>query len=164
MDSTKTMSSGLKNVSASLAKNYKFVGILLIAVIFIIAAYYVFKNYVKPKLNPNYVENREFAPTAQGNGEDEGVADLYMFKVDWCPHCKKALPIWEDLAAEYQGKNINGYKLNFILVDGEADPDTADKYNIKGYPTIKLIKDNQIIEYDAKPDHDTILQFLNSTL
>ena len=127
MDSTKTMSSGLKNVSASLAKNYKFVGILLIAVIFIIAAYYVFKNYVKPKLNPNYVENREFAPTAQGDGEDEGVADLYMFKVDWCPHCKKALPIWEDLAAEYQGKNINGYKLNFILVDGEADPETADK-------------------------------------
>lgn len=164
MESTTSMSSGLKNASTSLAKNYKFIGILLIAVIFIIAAYYVFKNFVKPKLNPSYVENKEFTPTAQGDDGDEGVADLYMFKVDWCPHCKKALPIWEDLAQEYQGKNINGYKLNFILVDGEADPDTADKYNIKGYPTIKLIKDNQIIEYDAKPDHDTILQFLNSTL
>ena len=166
MESTATdkVKSGLKTASSSLAKNYKFIGILLIAALFILAAYYVFKNFVKPKLNPNYVENREFSPTAQGEGEAEGVADLYMFKVDWCPHCKKALPVWEGLAEEYQGKNINGYKMNFILVDGEADPETADKYNVKGYPTIKLVKDNQIIEYDAKPDHDTILQFLNSTL
>ena len=74
------------------------------------------------------------------------------------------MPIWEELSEEYQDKKINGYKMNFILVDGEADPETADKYNIKGYPTIKLMKDNQIIEYDAKPDRDTLLQFLNSTL
>ena len=153
----------LKNVSSSLAKNYKFIGILLLTVVFIIAAYYVFRTFVKPKMNPNYVENREFKDTSQGPGDD-AVADLYMFKVDWCPHCKKALPIWEDLSEEYQGKKINGYKVNFILVDGEADPDTTDQYNIKGYPTIKLVKDNQIIEYDAKPDRDTILQFLNSTL
>ena len=157
------LSSGLKNASTSLAKNYKFIIILVIAAFFIAAAYYVFKNYVKPKLDPNYVANKEFT-AADNNDNDEGVADLYMFKVDWCPHCKKAMPIWEELSNEYQGKKINGYKMNFILVDGEADPDTTDKFNIKGYPTIKLIKDNQIIEYDAKPDRDTLLQFLNSTL
>lgn len=160
MDATKN---NLKSVSSSLAKNYKFIGILLLVLIFIIAAYYVFRNFVKPKLNPNYVDNREFSETIQGSGDD-AVADLYMFKVDWCPHCKKALPIWEDLENEYQGKQINGYKMNFILVDGEADPETTDQYNVKGYPTIKLVKDNQIIEYDAKPNRDTILQFLNSTL
>lgn len=167
MEATKStsdkVSSGLKTASASLAKNYKFIVILLIAALFIAAAYYVFKTFVKPKLDPNYVENKEFT-SPDINENDQGTADLYMFKVDWCPHCKKAMPIWEELSEEYQDKKINGYKMNFILVDGEADPETADKYNIKGYPTIKLMKDNQIIEYDAKPDRDTLLQFLNSTL
>ncbi len=39
------LSSGLKNASTSLAKNYKFIIILVIAAFFIAAAYYVFKNY-----------------------------------------------------------------------------------------------------------------------
>ena len=39
-----------------------------------------------------------------------------------------------------------------------------DKYNIEGYPTIKLVKDNQIIEYDAKPTKSTMEQFLNTVL
>ena len=46
MDATKN---NLKSVSSSLAKNYKFIGILLLVLIFIIAAYYVFRNFVKPK-------------------------------------------------------------------------------------------------------------------
>jgi hypothetical protein len=41
---------------------------------------------------------------------------------------------------------------------------TMNKYKIEGYPTIKLLKDGQIIEYDAKPTKDTIIQFLNSVL
>jgi hypothetical protein len=39
-----------------------------------------------------------------------------------------------------------------------------DKYNIEGYPTIKLIKDNQVIEYDAKPTKLTMEQFLITVL
>ena len=39
-----------------------------------------------------------------------------------------------------------------------------NQYNIEGYPTIKLLKDGQIIEYDAKPSKDTLNQFLNTVL
>jgi hypothetical protein len=39
-----------------------------------------------------------------------------------------------------------------------------DKYKIEGYPTIKLLKDGQVIEYDAKPSKDTLTQFLNTVL
>ena len=160
---TSKISDKLKGATTSLGKNYKVIIIIILCALFILAAYYVFKNYVQPKINKDYKPNREFDETVS-NQSDVGVADVYMFKVDWCPHCKKALPIWEDFSSEYQDKKINGYRLNFILVDGEAEPDTTDKFNIEGYPTIKLVKDNQIIEYDAKPDRDTLLQFLNSTL
>jgi thioredoxin-like negative regulator of GroEL len=49
-------------------------------------------------------------------------------------------------------------------VDCEREPNVADKFKIEGYPTIKLVKDNQVIEYDAKPDKEHLVQFLNTVI
>ena len=67
---------------------------------------------------------------------------------------------------EYTGKQINGYNINFIKIDCENTSNAVivSKYNVEGYPTIKLLKDGQIIEYDAKPSKDTLTQFLNTVL
>ena len=82
----------------------------------------------------------------------------------WCPHSKNALPVWENLKSDYYDKKINGYKINFIDIDCDQDPETADKFKIEDYPTIKLVKNNQIIEFDAKPEKETLSEFLNSIL
>jgi thiol-disulfide isomerase/thioredoxin len=91
-----------------------------------------------------------------------------LFYVDWCPHCKTAKPEWESLKTEYESKSINGYTVNFTEYNctNESAETTQlmDKYSIEGYPTIKLVKDNQIIEYDAKPTKSTMEQFLNTVL
>ena len=52
----------------------------------------------------------------------------------------------------------------FTEINGEDNPDIADKYKVEGYPTIKLIKGSQIIEYDAKPSLPHLTEFLQSTL
>jgi hypothetical protein len=39
-----------------------------------------------------------------------------------------------------------------------------NKYKIEGYPTIKLLKGDQVIEYDAKPTKSTMEQFLHTVL
>jgi thioredoxin-like negative regulator of GroEL len=54
--------------------------------------------------------------------------------------------------------------VNFLEVDCDKDTTLAEKFKIKGYPTIKLVNGNQIIEYDAKPDKDTLIQFLTTSL
>ena len=68
------------------------------------------------------------------------------------------------MKTEYNQQIFNGYKLNFIEVDGEENQELADKYKVEGFPTIKLVKGNQIIEYDAKPSVEHLKEFLNSTL
>jgi thiol-disulfide isomerase/thioredoxin len=91
-----------------------------------------------------------------------------FFYADWCPHCKAAKPIWNDLKSEYENKTINGYNVVFTEVDCSEETAEVEKlmnqYNVEGYPTIKLIKDGQVIEYDAKPSKETLTKFLNTVL
>ena len=47
-----------------------------------------------------------------------------------------------------ENKKINGYTINFLEVDCEKEEGEANKYNIEGYPTIKLVYKDKVITYD----------------
>ena len=67
-------------------------------------------------------------------------------------------------AAAPAQKTIKTYKIKCTEVNCDVDEATANKYKVEGYPTIKLVKDQTVYEYDAKPNIDTLGQFLNSVL
>lgn len=142
-------------------KNKKILIVIGCSAIFICAAIFVFLTYVKPKLNKQYVANKEFTKT---DSTINNQADLYFFYTSWCPHCKSAKPTWEKLKQEVGNSQINGTTVKFIEIDCDEDSGTADKFKVEGYPTIKLVHKNQIIEYDAKPDVDTLKTFLEKSL
>ena len=132
-------------------------------VIVCIISYFIWKKYLSSKVL--YDSNRENNEKEQ---EDTKIAHLMLFYVDWCPHCKTAKPEWNALKEEYDGKNINGYVVVFeeynCTDESSEIEELINKYKIEGYPTIKLIKDNQVIEYDAKPTKATMEQFLTTVL
>ncbi len=139
------------------------IGSVLVLVIFAVIYYFY---YVAPSLKPAYHPNSEHIPA---NGNSNGnTAELLFFYADWCPHCKAAKPIWNDLKSEYNSKTINGYAIIFTDVDCSEETAEVEKmmnqYNVEGYPTIKLVKDGQVIEYDAKPSKETLTKFLNTVL
>ena len=72
------------------------------------------------------------------------------------------------MKSEYENKTINGYTVLFTEVNCTNESPEVEKminkYKIEGYPTIKLLKDGNVIEYDAKPSKDTLEQFLNTVL
>jgi len=118
-----------------------------------------------PGLKKFFSDSQGVTPAPDGIGAtDDKVAQLFLFKVDWCPHCKKATPVFDEVEKELNGLPINGYTVTFKTVDCEAEPDMADKFKIEGYPTVKLVKDGQVIEYDAKPEKDKIMEFLETVL
>jgi thiol-disulfide isomerase/thioredoxin len=140
--------------------------VIMVAVILfsILAGFYYF-YYVAPNMNAKYHPNSEQVPIDYASGNN---AELLFFYADWCPHCKTAKPIWNELKSEYQNKTINGYTIVFTEINCSEETAEVDKmmnkYNVEGYPTIKLLKDGQVIEYDAKPSKDTLTQFLNTVL
>lgn len=155
-----------KGMKFFMNKNTLFV--ILALIVFIALGYYGYKSYVEPKLNPKYLANREFNETVEeteeGNIGVKQEAELFFFHTVWCPHCKKAMPVMEELKANYDNKVINNTKLYIKFVDCDENEELADKFDVEGYPTIKLVKDNQVIEYDAKPEKDTLIEFLTTTL
>jgi thiol-disulfide isomerase/thioredoxin len=143
--------------------NWKTYAIISVGILLVIFAYYTYKQYVSSKTT--FKANRENMTKDQNSNK---TATMMLFYVDWCPHCKTAKPEWDSLKSEYEGKSINGYTVMFVEHNCTNESDEVsqlmDKYNIEGYPTIKLIKDNQVIEYDAKPTKSTMEQFLNTVL
>lgn len=146
---------------ANVLQNKKLMIVIILAAIFIAAAIWVYNSYVKPRVDAAYVPNKEFIQDA---GSSNDTADLYFFYTTWCPHCKKAMPVWEKFKENIEPTGMNGVKINFIEVDCDKDPDTAERFNVEGYPTIKLSYNKKVIEYDAKPDMETLNQFLQSSL
>ena len=155
--------------TAGSAMNTSTLLIILAVVLFIIvsATYYYF--YVVPSTNAKYRANKELIDgKSDYDGSDGNEAELIFFYADWCPHSKQAKPVWEELKQNYENKTINGYTIIFTEIDSSSEnaqvEKMMDKYNVEGFPTIKLLKDGQIIEYDAKPSKETLNKFLNTVL
>jgi thiol-disulfide isomerase/thioredoxin len=163
-DNSQSILSRIKTAGSSMSTT-AIIAIVSVILFGILAAFYYF-YYIVPSMKASYKPNSEQIPVGSGGANNS--AELLFFFADWCPHCKAAKPIWNDLKAEYENKTINGYKIIFTEIDCSNETAEVDKmmnqYNIEGYPTIKLLKDGQVIEYDAKPSKSTLTQFLNTVL
>jgi thiol-disulfide isomerase/thioredoxin len=145
-----------------LMNNKKMVGYAFLALFFAVIAQQMYNRYVKSSNNASYYEGYSNAPNS-GAG-DPPVATIRLFKVDWCPHCKKAQPEFQKVQDKYNGKTVNGHKLDLVVVDGE-DPNNeslVNEFKIQGYPTVVLTKDGKNVEYDAKVDQPTLEKFINT--
>jgi len=134
--------------------------LLIFTLLTILLSYFIYNKYILPEIKKNHVLNKEF--TIKGNENSKDILIIY-FKTEWCPYCKKARPEW-DKFVEYVN-NINtsetyDFEIITSVVDCDKQTSIADKYEIEGYPTIKLIKNKEIYEYDAKPNKEHLIEFL----
>ena len=151
-----------KAALSKMMSSKQFLIVLACSLLFICVAIYVYVIYIRPKFSKQYAANKEFTEDTDVSGEN--YADLYFFYTSWCPHCKTAFPIWNQLKQEMADNTINGTTIKFIEIDCDKETAVAEKFKVEGYPTIKLVNKNQIIEYDAKPDLDTLRLFLEKSL
>lgn len=80
---------------------------------------------------------------------------LILFYADWCGHCKKFMPIWNEFKTK-----INTDKYNIMEI--ESKDQFVNKINtLKGYPSLFYINDNKVIEYNDNRDVDSLINFLN---
>lgn len=154
---------------------------IFLTILFLGVARYTYEYYIVNKLQNKDKANIANAP------DRKPVISIFFFHVDWCPHCIKAKPEWNSFKQQYQDKVINGYTVKTYDIDctddngdevlvytdengtqGSTKPTsmkTAElikKYKIESYPTIKVSKDNNTIEFDAKVTADNLSKLVNS--
>jgi thiol-disulfide isomerase/thioredoxin len=159
-------SNTIAKFSSSLGGNSKYILYAVVLALACLVIYYAYR-YLSNKYKPTYKPNSEHIDIG-ANGNSTNEVELMLFYVDWCTHCKTAKPEWEKVKAEYNGKIVNGYKLIFTEINCTNETPEVEKmistYKIDGYPTIKMLKDGQIIEYDAKPTQATLIQFIQTVV
>lgn len=65
---------------------------------------------------------------------------LLDFYANWCGHCQKLLPLLDEVAVDMEGK------LSVMKVNVDENREFAQKFEIKGLPTMLLFKDGAEID------------------
>lgn len=150
-------------------KNYnKLLMFTFIAIIFCFVLHYIYRNYVLSILYPTYKGNNEYSKKLKSEKQH----NIIMFYADWCPHCIKAKPEWNNLQKDYHlenaaAKKINGQSIYFRQIDcsGKENEGIMDEYNVESFPTIVLENsDKSRFYFDAKPTYDNLENFLKMNL
>ncbi|KAK2166678.1 hypothetical protein NP493_1310g00031 [Ridgeia piscesae] len=82
---------------------------------------------------------------------------LVMFYAPWCGHCKKMKPEFTQAAEKMKEDGIEG---KLAALEATENRKTAEKFKVKGYPTVKYFKDGNL-EFDFNErTADKVIEFM----
>jgi len=79
---------------------------------------------------------------------------LLEFYAPWCGHCKRLAPTYEKVATELKGK------ANVAKLDCTVETGSCRRFGVKGYPTVKFLKDGQVREYKGDRSQESLVSFV----
>jgi len=84
---------------------------------------------------------------------------LMLFHASWCGHCVEFMPTFEKLKREF----VDPEKINLVKIS-DKNTSLIEKYQIGGFPTIKLYDGKEFHEYNGGRDIVSIRHFVNGIL
>ena len=135
--------------------------IILISV-FSYIGYLLYIEYIKRK---DKIKGSDDVANLKGGAKKKVLIRLYY--TDWCPHCQSAMPEWDNFKKKYDNELVNDVILNIVETDCSNEDDVKlllAENNISSYPTVKMYKNDEVIDFDAKISYDNLEQFIDMML
>lgn len=79
------------------------------------------------------------------------------FYAPWCGHCKTMAPAYSKLAKRTKGED-NGVPI--AKVDATVENELAEKYGVKGFPSLKLFVDGEPVDYSGAREEEAIYSWI----
>lgn len=102
----------------------------------ILAVYFLVKSLCKPK------ETFDTKPR------------VILCKASWCGHCKKFMPVWEEVSKALKDE------ADFVTYDSEDDKDKMKELGVKGFPTVYREVDGERTEFKGPRTADALKAFV----
>lgn len=94
--------------------------------------------------------------------DDAKTINMALFYADWCGHCKTFKPIWNKVKQDMDGKSVNGVKVTFSDINADEQGDVVKEYNVEGFPTVKCITNNAVMDFDQDRSEEGLMSYIRS--
>lgn len=129
---------------------------LIILIIILFVLYFVYEKFLKE----GFKEGGQDFDSGSLENEIKTGTKLVLFYADWCGHCTKIKPIWDEAANDVNTDGVKMIKVNC----GEGTDDDKKimkKYTIDGYPTIIKFVEGKPSLYRGERDADSFKKVFN---
>ena len=148
----KTMKKTSKTIKTMLKKKNLPKVLLLLAVLLIL--FFIRKRFL-------VAEGFESSPSDFGTEVQNG-KKLVLFYADWCGHCKRFKPDWDDLSKEMNKDDKKMVKVN-LGGDDSKNEEIMAKYNVDGFPTVALLNNGNLQQvYQGERTKSGLKEFMTS--
>ncbi|XP_071500821.1 protein disulfide-isomerase A4-like [Diadema antillarum] len=122
-------------------------------------------EYMKEQSDPNWTPPPEAVITLTQDNFDDIVTEaeliLVEFYAPWCGHCKQLAPELESAAKILQGNNP---PVPIAKVDATAESDLATRFDVSGYPTLKIFRKGQEFEFKGPRKSAGIVTYMKKQI
>ena len=159
-------------ISTKFTKYGNILLIAIVAILFIGIAIHCYYQFYIPLFR-----KKRFADVV--NAANDVDITVYFFFTDWCPHCTSAKPEWEKFKEEYNNRAFGNYRIvcndvnctnacssdvNCSSEEGKDISQIMSAYNVEYFPTIKMLKDGDTIDFDAKVNFSNLSKLVDTVL
>lgn len=120
------------------------------------------ESFGSKKIVENYSDLSEISEASQLKPKS-GEVVFVKFYAPWCGHCTKLKPTWGELTDRFNQQTVNNKKIKVVQVNCDNYPKIAEKYNVSGYPTIRILTSSGEKEYDDERSLESMQKFLLKT-
>uniref|UniRef100_A0A8C9TFR8 Protein disulfide-isomerase A4 n=1 Tax=Scleropages formosus TaxID=113540 RepID=A0A8C9TFR8_SCLFO len=117
---------------------------------------------VKEVAQPDWKPPPEATMVLTKDNFDDAVnnADIILveFYAPWCGHCKHLAPEYEKAAKEL---NKRTPPIPLAKVDATAETEVASRFNVTGYPTLKIFRKGKAFEYNGPREKFGIVDYMS---